>query len=315
VVKYSHRYLAPLPADRPVREHMTAPAVAVQEGDRIAMVWDRMLEHGIKALPVLDAAGRPVGLITDNDLMERTGLVHRLGIAERLDDETLAAWRAVMTAQDTAAAEVMSRPLVTVQADSPLGRAAEIMAKQKIKRLPVVDDGGRLVGMLSRVDVLGAVTPALKAHRARPPLGALRTVGEVMEPNVPAVAEDADLPEVVAKMLGGGFKRVIVVDAAGHPLGMITDGDLVARARPETRPGLLQALARRVRASEHALEKDAMARELMSPGVLAVRRETPVSEAIQRALANRRKRLVVVDGDGRVVGIVDRQDLLRAIVA
>jgi CBS domain-containing protein len=114
-------------------------------------------------------------------------------------------------------------------------------------------------------------------------------------------------------MLGGGFKRVIVVDAAGRPLGMITDGDLVARVRPETRPGLLQALARRVRSSEHALEKDALARDLMSPGVLSVQRETPVSEAIQRALANRRKRLVVVDGDGRAAGIVDRQDLLRAI--
>ncbi len=309
VVKYSHRYLAPLPADRPVRDFMTAPAVAVRESDSIATAWDLMLERGLKALPVVDAAGRPVGLISDNDLMERTGLVQRLGIAERLDAATLAAWRAAIAAQGTTLGEVMSRPVVTLRADSPLGHAAEMMAKQDVKRLPVVDGDGLLAGMLSRVDVLGAVTPAAKARRARPPQGAQRTVGDVMAARVPAVAADADLPEVVERMVGGGFKRVIVLDAAGRPLGLITDGDLVARVRPETRPGLLNALARRGRAPEDG----ALARDLMSPGVLTVPAGLPVGEAIQHALANRRKRLVVVDGEGRVIGIVDRQDLLRAV--
>jgi len=309
VVKYSHRYLAPLPADRLVRDFMTAPAVAVREGDSIATAWDLMLERGLKALPVIDAAGRPVGLISDNDLMERTGLVHRLGIAERLDAATLAAWRAAIAAQGTTLAEVMSRPALTLRADSPLGQAAALMAKQDVKRLPVVDGDGLLVGMLSRVDVLGAVTPAAKAQRARPPQGAQRTVGDVMAARVPAVAADADLPEVVERMVGGGFKRVIVLDAAGRPLGLITDGDLVARVRPETRPGLLNALARRGRAPEDG----ALARDLMSPGVLTVPADLAVGEAIQHALANRRKRLVVVDGEGRVIGIVDRQDLLRAV--
>jgi len=309
VVKYSHRYLAPLPADRPVRDFMTAPAVAVREGDSIATAWDLMLERGLKALPVVDAAGRPVGLISDNDLMERTGLVQRLGIAERLDAATLAAWRAAIAAQGTTLGEVMSRPAVTLRADSPLGQAAAMMAKQDVKRLPVVDGDGRLAGMLSRVDVLGAVTPAVKAQRARPPEGAQRTVGDAMAARVPAVAADADLPEVVERMVEGGFKRVIVLDAAGRPLGLITDGDLVARVRPETRPGLLNALARRGRAPEDG----ALARDLMSPGVLTVPADLPVGEAIQHALANRRKRLVVVDGEGRVIGIVDRQDLLRAV--
>ncbi|HEX3529118.1 MAG TPA: DUF190 domain-containing protein [Thermoanaerobaculia bacterium] len=309
VVKYSHRYLAPLPADRPVRDFMTAPAVAVRESDSIATAWDLMLERGLKALPVVDAAGRPVGLVSDNDLMERTGLVQRLGIAELLDAATLAAWRAAIAAQGTTLGEVMSRPAVTLRTDSPLGQAAEMMAKQDVKRLPVVNGDGLLAGMLSRVDVLGAVTPAAKAQRARPPQGAQRTVGDVMAARVPAVAADADLPEVVERMVGSGFKRVIVLDAAGRPLGLITDGDLVARVRPETRPGLLNALARRGRAPEDG----ALARDLMSPGVLTVPAGLPVGEAIQHALANRRKRLVVVDGEGRVIGIVDRQDLLRAV--
>jgi CBS domain-containing protein len=51
----------------------------------------------------------------------------------------------------------------------------------------------------------------------------------------------------------------------------------------------------------------------MSPGVLDVPPEMPIGEAIQRALANRRKRLVVVDPQGRAIGIVDRRDLLRGV--
>jgi len=310
IVKYSHRYLAPLPADRPVKELMSKPAVAIAAGAAILEAWDLMVRHGLKALPVVDEGGRPAGLLSDGDLMERTGLVQRLAIAERLDAATLAAWRQGLAALTAKAGDVMTRPVEVVVEDSPLGRAAALMSKHGRKRLPVVDRAGVLVGMLSRFDVLAAISPAQKGQREQPPAGAARTLGEVMDRRLPAVPEDADLPEVVAKMVAGGWKRLIVVDGEGRPLGLISDGDLVARVRPETRSGLLRALARRGRPPEEA---SATARQLMSPGVLDVPPEMPIGEAIQRALANRRKRLVVVDDQGRAIGIVDRRDLLRGV--
>ena len=310
IVKYSHRYLAPLPADRPVRELMSKPAVAVAAGAAILDAWDLMLRHGLKALPVVDEGGRPVGLLSDGDLMERTGLVQRLAIAERLDAATLAAWRQGLAALTARAGEVMTHPAEVVVEDSPLGRAAAQMSEHGRKRLPVVDRAGVLVGMLSRFDVLASISPAHKGQREQPPAGAARTLGEVMDRRLPAVPEDADLPEVVAKMVAGGWKRLIVVDGEGRPLGLISDGDLVARVRPETRSGLLHALARRGRPPAEA---SATARQLMSPGVLDVPPEMPIGEAIQRALANRRKRLGVVDAEGRAIGIVDRRDLLRGV--
>jgi CBS domain-containing protein len=311
VIKYSHRYLAPLPGERPVGEFMSAPAIAVGLGEPLGQAWGLMVEHGLKALPVVDEKGHPVGMITDGDFMEKTGLVQRLAVAERLDAATLADWRAGLDAKEMTVQQVMSAPVVTLRADSPLGKAATLMTERSLKRLPVVDADGVLAGVLSRVDILGAVTHAHKGHRARPPAGALRALGEVMEHHIPAVAEDSDLPEVLDQMVASGFKRVVVLDSAGRPLGLITDGDLVARVRPESRPGLLQALARRGRAPSD----ETLARDLMSPGVLALPADTPVTEAIQRAVANRRKRVLVVDGEGRAVGIIDREDLLKAIVS
>ncbi len=309
VVKYTHRYLAPLPTDRPVRDFMSAPLVVTTAQASILEAWDLMVQHGLKTLPVVDEQHRPVGMLSDGDLMERTGLVQRLAIAERLDAATLAAWRQALADKETRVGQVMTSPAETVPADGALGRAAALMSRGGRKRLPVVDGDGAAIGMLSRFDVLAAVAPASKGQREQPPRGALRTVGEVMNHHLPAVAEDADLTEVVETMLAGDFKRVIVVDAEQRPVGLISDGDLVARVRPDTRPRLLRALARLDKTPRGATT----ARELMSPGVLTVPPDMAVGEAVQRALADRRKRLVIVDPAGRAIGILDRQDLLRAI--
>jgi CBS domain-containing protein len=310
IVKYTHRFLAPLPADRPVRELMAKPAVVIAPGASLLAAWDLMVARRLKALPVVDERQRPLGMLSDGDLMARTGLVQRLAIAERLDAATLAAWRQALAGDATRVEQVMSRPVETVAADSPLGRAAALMSAAGRKRLPVVDAAGAVVGVLSRYDVLAAVAPAGRRRREPPPQGALRTVGEVMNRNLPAVAEDADLPEVVEAMLAGDCKRVLVLDPERRPLGLISDADLVARVQPESRSGLLRALARRDRTPPIAVT----ARELMSREVLAVPPDMPVGDAIQRALAGRRQRLVVVDDEGRAIGILDRQDLLRAVV-
>jgi CBS domain-containing protein len=312
IVKYSHRYLAPLPADRLVRDVMTKPVVATHPQASILDAWDLMIQHHIKALPVTDDAGRPVGMLSDGDLMERTGLVQRLAVAERLDEATLGGWRRALGELTQRVGDIMTHPAEVVEDDSPLGRAAAAMSEHGRKRLPVVDRHGVLAGILSRFDVLAVVSPPGSDQREQPPAGAARTVGEVMDRHLPAVPEDADLPEVMAAMTAaGGSKRVIVIDDAGRPLGLISDGDLVARVRPESRSGLLRALARRGRPPADA---DLTARQLMSAGVLAVPPEAPIADAIQRALAHRRKRLVVVDGEGRAIGIVDRRDLLRAVI-
>jgi CBS domain-containing protein len=114
-------------------------------------------------------------------------------------------------------------------------------------------------------------------------------------------------------MLQADVKRVVVLDEQERPVGIITDGDLVARVSPVLRRNVLQALAARVLRSDLS-RGEASAREVMSESVLSAPQETTIVEAITLMLREGRKRLVVVDEQGRPIGIVDRQTLLAASI-
>lgn len=311
VVKYSHRYLQPLPADRWVKEVMTRAVVSVSPATPLAELVGLLIDRRLKAVPVVDADRRVVGLISDGDVLERgAGAAARLAVLERLDEAALTAQLAALRASGQTAADVMTRAVVTVREDTALAHAVQVMVQRDLKRLPVLDPAGRLAGMLSRVDVLRTVVEPQPGPAGAPrPPAAGHTVGEVMDTQVPAVAADADLVEIVARMVTAEIKRVVVLDEAGRALGAITDGDLVARVKPEARGGLLAALTGRGQAPR----LDLTARELMSPVVLTGPPATPIAEAVRQMLASRRKRFYVVDEAGRLLGAVDRQTLLQAV--
>ncbi len=311
IVKYTHRYFQPLPGDKPVREVMTREVATVTPETPIADVMDLLIGKLFKAVPVVDEARRVVGLITDGDLIARGGVQQRTSVAERLDAETLAAQLAEIRKAGQTARDVMTTPIVTVREDLSLAHATSVITERNLKRLPVVDAKDRLVGILSRVDVLRTVAAAQVSPQEAPPSpSAAQGVGEVMDPNVPTVPLDAELADIAEQMARAGLKRVIVVDSAGRAVGSINDGDLVARVRPEARPGILRALMRRGRGERLP---EATAAQLMTPAVLTGPASTPIPDAIQQMLSQKRKRFVVVDEAGRPIGIVDRQMLLHAV--
>ena len=266
-------------------------------------------------MPVVDKARQVLGMISDGDLLARGGVLTPLSVAERFDRETLTAHLAEIRQAGKTAREVLTTPVVTVREDTSLAHAVSVMADHNLKRLPVVDKHGRLAGILSRQDVLHTVAAGQPAvASANPPPGAAQTVGDVMVPEVPTMPLDADLAEIVEKMMTSEFKRVIVVDGQGRAVGIINDGDLVARVRPEARPSLMQALRHAgfgLGRAEHL--PNVPAAELMSATVLTGPAGTPIAEAVRQMLLQRRQRFVVVDEAGRPIGIVDRQRLLRAV--
>ena len=308
VVKYTHRYLNPLPADKYVEEVMTREVVTLAPETPVAAAWQKMLDTLLKALPVVDKDGGVVGMLTDEDLLERAGLQQRLSVAERLDASTLKDEIARLGTSPLTVAEVMSRPASTVRAKDSLGLAAARMAKAGIKRLPVVDDNNRLVGVLSRVDVLRLVTEK-EAKKLTAPLGAAISVRDVMSASIPVVQEKDDLATIVDTMLEGGSHRVIVVNGKGHAVGLISDSDLVARLQPAEQPDVLAALQGKGKTPSSKVT----AGELMSPGVLTAKPETPLVEAVKMMMSPKRKWLVVVDEKNHPIGLVDRHILLRAM--
>jgi PII-like signaling protein len=87
LIKYTHRYLNPLPADCYVSECMTKQPITLSPKMTIAEAWKLMLTHALKAIPVIDADEKVVGIVTDEDMLVRAGIQQRLSVALRLPEE------------------------------------------------------------------------------------------------------------------------------------------------------------------------------------------------------------------------------------
>lgn len=311
VVKYTHRYLNPLPADKRVSDVMTRKVVTLKDTMPIAEAWEIMLKHLLKALPVLNQNGEVVGILTDEDLLERAGLEQHLSIAERLDEKMLQAELDSLRSSPLKVGEVMTSPAITIRGDESLSIAAAHMAEHGIKRLPVLDEQGKLIGVLSRVDVLKqVVSQEAKRRAAKAPTGAARTLSDIMLPEIPTIEQDAPLANVVARFLEAGTRRLIVVNEAGQPLGLISDADAVTRVQPALQRGVMQAL----RGKRTVPDEDITAVQIMSREVLSAPPNTSLTEAAHLMLSQKRKWLVVVDAASKAIGLVDRQALLKAVM-
>ncbi|MEH2408284.1 CBS domain-containing protein [Nostoc sp.] len=140
--------------------------------------------------------------------------------------------------------DVMSRDPIVVRAETPLKEAIQILAERHISGLPVVDDVGKLVGIISETDLMwqetGVTPPAyimfldsviyLKnpatydrdLHKA---LG--QTVGEVMSKNPITISTDKTLREAATIMHDRSVHRLPVLDSTGQVIGILTRGDII----------------------------------------------------------------------------------------
>ena len=113
----------------------------------------------------------------------------------------------------------MSRPAVTVRQDADFQKALALMQEKKLRRLPVVDDDGQLVGIIVERDLLVAAMRYLQSRVE---------VGDLMTRNVVTVGPDADLNEVARTMLERKIGGLPVVEH-GRLVGIITESDIFRR--------------------------------------------------------------------------------------
>lgn len=316
VVSYSHRELRALPAAAPVHDVMSREVQFVTPQTPIAQAIEMLIGKRFRALPVVDPQQRVVGILTDGDVLRRLELPDA-SVAAALTEGELAGQLNALRRSQLVVADLMHTDVVTVKADESVASAIQIMTERNIKRLPVVDGDGRLIGMVSRVDVLRAMAqPQVGELPQRAPSpGQHVTVSEIMTGEVPTVSADMPLNNVVDLLLGAAQRRVVVVDPQRRVLGIITDGDLIRRASASERSGLLQKLAGRLgrdRESGVALAKRTAA-EVMTPNPVTVTPDTPLLAALRLLLQHGIKRLPVVDADGKLVGLVGRGAIMQSL--
>lgn len=132
----------------------------------------------------------------------------------------------VSAADDLTVADLMTLDPIVIGVDAALEEAERLMRERKVSGLPVVDEHGGLVGVISRTDVLedGGVPMAILLRRK--PSG-LR-VGELMSSPAVTVELTAQLVEAARLMRDNRIHRVVAVDEHGRPVGVLSASDFVA---------------------------------------------------------------------------------------
>lgn len=125
--------------------------------------------------------------------------------------------------------EIMTSPALSVRPDADLDKALSLMAEKRITALPVTDEKGHIVGVLSEIDVLRrAVEPDHRAHampvHASPPLP--RQVGEIMTQGPTTTTENADVADLIRLFTASSFKSLPVV-REGELIGVVSRSDVI----------------------------------------------------------------------------------------
>ncbi|MBK9209595.1 MAG: CBS domain-containing protein [Anaerolineales bacterium] len=211
-------------------------------------------QHQVHALFVTDRDGRILGLISDFDLMAGEWLSS--------DSESLTAMRKLT------AADLMTRPIDSVEASIPLSEAVDQFIEKGISRL-LVTENEKPVGIISLSDFVASIANEIKSKR--------ETVGDVMSHAILVCRGKTPVASAARAMTSAGWRSVLVVDIKGKILGVVSGYDLL-------------------RFVKEGVDENLVVRDVMHPA-LTIDRQASLREAADMLIQNHHHRLVVIDKD------------------
>ena len=317
----SHRTQKRLfPPQTRVKDVMTSKPVSVQTDAPTDQVMKILLSANFTGVPVVDAENRPVGVVSQTDLIYRAGMPVRLALMVQSDPERLKGVVDGLT--DKTSRDIMTQPAITVQETDPLTHAVLTMLEKQVKRLPVVDEAGHLTGILSRMDIFQTITreapdwERMQNHHVH--IENTQYVSEIMRRDTQTVAPETPVHEVLTMIDTDDIQRVAVVDPDGRLLGIISDRNLLI-AFSDQAPGIWEVLSKRVSFSAKSKHTGKVRDKLGNQPAKAVMKTDPITihetagidEAISLMTQHGIKRLPVVNNQGIFKGMISREALLK----
>jgi CBS domain-containing protein len=275
-----------------VDEIMTKNVIACAPADTISDVQKLMVKNNINRVMVTAAENKPVGIITQKDIVGFLLLdKSRRGIEE------------------IKAEEVMSKNLITVKPTTSIPDVARIMIRKKISSLPVIDDQGKLSGIVTKSDINTYFAyKGSKTHK----------VQDFMTPKPVTVKPSQPTFVAVYLMAEHSISRVVVVDKEKKPVGIITLSDVTmmtnllkpARVLAEGKPLLVKEYFMQPK-SVHLLT----AGDIMTAHPIVVKKDADLTTAARLMTRRSISGLPVIDNTGKLVGIVTLSDITRAVAS
>jgi acetoin utilization protein AcuB len=214
-----------------VRDYMSQPPIVIAPITPVSEALKMMRERGIRRLPVVDSAGRLVGIVSDRDLLH----------AEPSPATSLSIWEITYLLGRITVEQVMTRDVLTVSPTTPLEDAAEILVDRKIGGLPVIE-ADRVIGVITETDIFRVFALLLGAH----------------EPGTSVTAIATDRPGLLADLTGATARAGGDITAIGtYPAGEGTNKTSVfLKVKGVSREQLTEAIRPHVERIEEMREAE-----------------------------------------------------------
>ncbi len=187
-----------------VRELMHRGLITCRQNAALGQVAVLLAQQHVHALVVVDRDNRPLGILSDYDLLAGEWLSQ--------DNESLATMRKLC------AGDLMSYPIISVDSEAPLREAAKLLIEKDVNRL-LVTEKGKAVGMIAGSDFVASIAKAEQLNR--------NSVGDVMSDAILVCRDKTPVASVARAMTDAHYRSVLVVDPQGKPVGLVSEKDLI----------------------------------------------------------------------------------------
>ena len=235
-----------------VKDLMHKGVITCKPDATLGQVATLLDQHQVHALFVTDRDGRIVGVISDFDLMAGEWLSS--------DPESL------NTMRKLTASDIMTNPVDTIQATTPLTEAADLFMQKRVGRFLVLENE-KPVGTISLSDFVASLTERIKSKR--------ETVGDVMSHAILVCRGKTPVLSAAYAMTSSGWRSVLVVDINGKVIGVVSGHDLMQLVK-------------------NGNAENKIVRDVMHPA-LTIDINASLREAADMLIQNHYHRLVVVD--------------------
>ena len=133
-----------------VKDVMSTHVIAARQSAPYKELAAMLRNQRVSAFPVIDDDNKVIGVVSESDLLAKEALEGTVPMTL----QSMTRQRVQSQVNGVTAADLMTKPVVTIGPDEPVTHAARLMYNQRVKRLPVVSDDGTLIGIVTRSDVL-----------------------------------------------------------------------------------------------------------------------------------------------------------------
>ena len=257
--------------NKTVKDLMRKGLVTCQPSSSLGQVATLLTQYHVHALIVAEQADKPLGIISDFDLLAGEWL--------SVDKESLDTMRK-MTARD-----LMTSPIESMDAETPVEDAAKTMIEIQVHRM-LVTEKDKPVGVISISDFVVSIAVQEKAKR--------ESVRDVMSDAFLVCRDKTPIVSAARTMTQAGWRSVIIVDSRGKPLGVVTGNDLMRLAGKKV--------------DENLTVSDVMNRNLITIDINA-----SLQQAANLMIQNHRHRVIVIDAnepESFPLGVVSSFDIV-----